>query len=100
MNWLKRFLNNKLDRFKSDINREIDRAISKLESGESQTLVVNELQSKIATIVSKVKLPQPLGTILIGLLLVFDWSELTSKPTQYVIEKLKKLKEELKGKRF
>jgi hypothetical protein len=100
MNWLKNLLNNQLNRFKSDINREIDRAISKLESGESQTLVVNELQSKVSTIVSKVKLPQPLGAILIGLLLVFDWSELTSKPTQYVIEKLKELKEEIKGKRF
>ena len=100
MNWLKKLLNQGLDSFKQDVVREIDRAMGKLNSGETVGQVVPELQRAVAGLVAKAKLPPPLGTILVSLLLVVDWSGLLAKPAGDVVAELARLRAKVLGARL
>lgn len=66
---------------KRDITREIDRAIGKLESGESGAQVVQQLHSKLADVLSTAALPFPLGPVLGSILMMAPWDRLLSTPT-------------------
>jgi hypothetical protein len=100
MNWLKQLLNRGLDGLKKDIVREIDRAVAKIESGETQTLAVGYLQDKIAGLVAKARLPQPLGGILVAMLMSFDWVRLSDLPAERVVLELKRLRSRVEGARL
>ena len=100
MNWLKRLLNGAIGSFKSDVNREIDRAIGKLQNGETVSMVVDALHATIADLLAKAKLPVPLGAILASVLMMADWGNLTKMPVEQAIVELQRLRKQVEGARL
>lgn len=100
MNWLKKILNGALNGFKSDLYREIDRAIWKLENGETTAMAVDALHSKIADLLAKARLPLPLGAILASILMMVDWGELGRKPAADAVAELGRIRKRIEGARL
>ena len=97
---LKGGANRALDGFKKDILREIDRAVGKLESGQTTADVVDALHSAISELIAKARLPLPLGPILVSILLMVDWSGLSTSPAVGVLHTLKRLRKDVEGARL
>lgn len=100
MNWLKNILNGALNSFKRDVTRELDRAIGKLQSGQTTVQVVAQLHEAVADLLAKTRLPLPLGALLASLLMMVDWSALASKPSASAIAELERLKKQVQGARL
>ena len=100
MNWLKKLLNGALNTFKDDVSREIDRAIGKLQSGQTVGEAVDALHNAVASLLAKSKLPPPTGAILASLLMMVDWQGLAKKSTDQAIAELNRLKNRIAGARL
>ena len=92
--------NRLLDGFKKDVIREIDRAIGKIESGDSAAIVINLLHTKLSALVSRIPLPPPLGPILTGILLLAPWDRLLVAPSDIAINGLRDLRSQVEGARL
>jgi hypothetical protein len=92
--------NRLLDGFKKDVVREIDRAIGKIESGDSVAIVINLLHAKLSTLVSRIPLPPPLGPILTSVLLMAPWDRLLVAPSELAINGLHELRSQVEGARL
>ena len=100
MNWLKKLLNGALNTFKDDVSREIDRAIGKLQSGQTVGEAVDALHNAVAALLAKSKLPPPTGAILASLLMMVDWQGLSKKSADQAIVELNRLKNRIAGARL
>lgn len=97
MNWLKKLLT---DRAKAPVLRELDRAISKLQSGQSVRDVVVPLRSGLLSAL-RGKLPGGIGELLLDLVLAgVDWEGMTSRPAHVVEEVLVRLRKRAEGARL
>lgn len=98
---LKRWLNAKLIAPTVEaVVRELDRAIEKLEQGSTVSEVVLALRSEIVKIAAKTRLPGPLGTAVMGMLLVAPWGDLAGRPTEDAVKTLKRLRRDVEGTRL
>ena len=77
--------------------RELDRAVDKLQNGSTASEVVLALRTEIAKIAAKTRLPGPLGTALLGMLLVAPWGDLAGRPTEDAILALRRLRRDVEG---
>lgn len=97
MNWLKTLLTK---RAKAPVLRELDRAIGKLESGQTVAEVVPALRGALTKALS-VWLPAGIGPWLLDLVLAgLDWDGLLAKPAADVLAELKRLRVRVEGARL
>jgi hypothetical protein len=97
MNWLKKLLEK---RAKAPILRELDRAISKLESGQTTREVVVPLRRELLNAL-RGKLPEGIGQILLDLVLAgMDWEGMIARPADEVVVVLRTLRRQVEGARL
>lgn len=101
MNWLKRLLNDALlKRVKSDLLREIDRAIGKLETGQTAADVIPILKRELLRVLTG-KLPAGAGAFLLDILLMsVDWVGFVSLPVSVVLDNLLRIRKRVEGARL
>jgi hypothetical protein len=97
---LQRVADQALVGIKRDIIREIDRAVGKLQSGESGAMVVQQLHSTLADILSSAALPFPLGPVLASILMMAPWDRLVTTPSALVVGELGRLRKQVEGARL
>lgn len=97
MNWLKDLLTK---RAKAPILRELDRAIKKIEAGQTPKLAVPYLRAQLLKAL-RGHLPAGLGEWLLDMVLAgMDWDGLLSKPAADVADELKRLRKKVEGARL
>lgn len=97
MNWLKNLLTK---RTKAPVLRELDRAIGKLESGQTVAEVVPALRAALTKVLAG-WLPAGIGPWLLDLVLAgMDWDRLLDKPAFAVVLTLKALRLRVEGARL
>ena len=97
MNWLKKLLT---DRAKAPVLRELDRAISKLQSGQTVREVVVPLRRALLDAL-RGKLPEGIGQLLLDIVLAgMDWEGMPSKPAHEVEAVLVRLRKQVEGARL
>lgn len=100
MNWLKNLLTPILERTKADVLREIDRAIGKIDSGDSPKVIAEQLRNTLTRLLATAKLP-PAGAVLLTIALAsMDWPGLIAKPSADIRAELVRLREKIKGVRL
>lgn len=100
LNWLKKLLTPELERAKQDVIREIDRAIGKIDSGDSPKVVAELLRNELSRILAKAKLPDVGGVLLNIVLARMDWDGLLAKPSGDIRLELARLRDRVKGARL
>lgn len=100
MDWLKKLLLGPFNVTKAAALREIDRAIKKLESGETVAVVVEELRERLTQLLATAKLPAG-GAILLNILLAqVHWQALLGKLPADALAELKRLRSRTEGARL
>lgn len=101
MNWLKALINERLlAPVRDAICREIDRAIGKLNSGQTASELAGPLQSRIADLIATARLPMPFGPMITAIVMSFDWSGLAAKPSADAVKTLTLLRRQIEGARL
>lgn len=99
--WLKVLLNGALNVAKADVVREIDRALRKIENGETAAVVASELRQRLSALLAKAKLGGEGGKFLLDMVLAqVDWVGLLGKPAAEITKALEALKTRVQGARF
>lgn len=89
-----------LKRAKAPVLREIDRAIGKLQNGQTTAEVAPELQKRIMDALSG-WMPKGVGRVLLPLLLAdVNWAEVLQMPSLKFAEWLKGKRKEVEGARL
>ena len=87
-------------RAKAPVLRELDRAIGKLENGESSEFVVENLRETLLKWLSK-SLPPIIGPLLLNIVLAqVDWDALTVGGTDRAVKELQRIRLQVEGARL
>lgn len=101
LNWLKGLLNKKLDRAKSAVTRELQRALNKIDSGETAGVVASQLRQNLSQLLAKEKLGGEGGKFLLDMVLAqADWVGLMGKAASEIRKFIVTLKTRVEGARF
>lgn len=99
-NWLKNLLAGPLNTAKAAVLREFDRAITKLQNGETVAVVIEELRTRVTQILATAKLPAG-GAILLNIVLAqVNWPALLGKLPADALAELRRTRSRVEGARL